>query len=256
MEDKEERRVLDQTKHGQDLEELNREWYVDAPVNQLHTEQMEVFRIVTETMNKILEEKNPSLVIDQRLDTTTRYALEALFEARMSRNVDTNTFISGLIRDKQLNQALMHLQPILAIALRPDFREGRIVYERLVEDLNHLRSDITSSILVEMPFQEAPAEDKAEEQDDDDDDASDDAGGDAGDGTLDATDDDAVPSGEGERDRAGDGDGDGNKANEPREGWFGRLLGRRGKNKARDANARNGKEPARSQDSGPEEEEP
>lgn len=232
----EEKRVLGNVHATEDIQELQQKYSADGPIGRLRPEQVEQFHIITDEMVDILESKNPEVKLDPTVDNSIRFALEALFEARTSRDVSTNEFISGLVRNKQLNQALMHLQPVLSMALRPDFPDGRAIYDRLVGDVNQLRASIQQSILAQMPVRTVPKRPKAEEQDDDDDsrptdDDDDDSQDDRGGSDRDATEragEEAVAEGANPSGTSGD--------DETKEGasWLGRLLKRRGK-KAEDS---------------------
>ena len=229
MERKEEIRFLDQARVGEDLEELNREQHADATPGRLQPDEVDLFTLITEEMVGILEGQRPFLDIDSSLDPALRCALQALFEAHTSRDGDTNEFVSGMARNKLLNQSLMQLQPILAVALRPDFREGRAMYDRLVGNMNQLRDDIKSSILSEMPVKIAPAEEKAEEQDEDEPPpGEDDEAGDEGDEGGDDAGRDRAKRQDGSSEGA---EGEASAAEKSEGSWFGRLLKRRGKDK-------------------------
>ena len=151
---------------------------VDAPLGHLQSEQINEFYTVTDEMTKILALKGPEIRLDESLGPELKYALKALFEARTAKDAENAEFVSGVLRSKRLNQALISLQPILATALRPDFKEGRTAYNRLVQHINQVRSDINTAILLELGIVydfsdskknvEGGDDDQDDDQDDDD----------------------------------------------------------------------------------------
>lgn len=179
-------RIVDKSRLGQDLDELNEQRPVDHHEGPLSAREMAGFQAVAAAMTAVLEEAEvdraseqltPALraVIDkaevehaiQALAPDQRVALELLYTAATAHDADRGTYVSALERSTMLNQALMALQPVLALGLRPDFREGRSVYQELVGLVNEVRSDITTGIWSQMmprrKKQAAPVKDEDED---------------------------------------------------------------------------------------------
>ncbi len=196
MYNSEEKRIVDKANAGEDLEELQKRKTTDAPKGTLLPEQVEQFYAVTSSMEHALR-RLPELELNDQLSKGQRYALEALYMANSADDLETeDDSISGMRRAKLLNQALIHLQPVLAMALRPDFKEGRVVYDRLVAQLGELKERIKQVILAQTS---APKKGKKKEEDDDDE---------WGDGDGDDSDDDDADADEGDTDGADEGASD------------------------------------------------
>lgn len=165
MFDNEAKRVLDRAHRGEDVEELVREQGVDAHPGRLTPELIAEFQAVASSMCDILDEK-PALRLSDQLSTAQRFALEALYMAKTAKHLETGEFISGMERGELLNQALMHLQPVVALGLRPDLQDGRPVYHQLVSQVTQTRAEITSAIAVELvPPRRAKPRKNAEQDD-------------------------------------------------------------------------------------------
>lgn len=181
-------RILDKSRLGEDLDELNEQRPVDQHEGPLSAREVAGFQAVAGAINAVLEEAQvdrvseeltPALraVIDKvevenathALTPEQRAAIELLFTAATAHDPDNGIYVSALERSTMLNQALMALQPVLALALRPDFREGRGVYQKLVDRVNEVRSDITAAIWSQM----MPRKKKQATPDKDEDDAGD-----------------------------------------------------------------------------------
>ncbi|MEM9493907.1 MAG: hypothetical protein AAGC55_32465 [Myxococcota bacterium] len=251
MHDTEKQQPIRASQLGDDVRELNRRWYTDSP-GQLTPEHVEIFHVVTGEMTEILSEmykldtrKHQELSLNQDIGDTLELALTSLLEAKNARHAEDSEFISGIERDMLLNQALMHLQPILVMGLDPNLKGGQAIYNDLVHKINEVRRDISSAIRSEIMYRTKQEPKKKSEQDDEEDDGSqDDDHSDSGDG-ISAGDDvgaDAGPdhgndisadSDAGERDSN---DGDGKRAAETGKSGFLRWpWGRRGKGKDRDS---------------------
>ena len=162
-------RILDRARAGHELDELNAELQTDMNEGAISPREVSEYQAVTAAILAVLEEANvgrmsqeltPALhvVVGNNklehalalLSPTQRKAVEQLFTAATAHDADRGTYVSALERSSLLNQALAYLQPLLAMALRPDFRDGRAVYQDLVAQLNGVRSDIMSGILSQI----------------------------------------------------------------------------------------------------------
>ncbi|WP_428267226.1 hypothetical protein [Haliangium sp.] len=162
-------RITDLARRGQDLEELSEQRPVDAYEGPLSEVEIEEFRAVCAAMRTVLDEARVDRIgerltpgwrmvsdetrlghAESRLAPSRRMALEKLFTAASARDADRNTFVSGMERKAMLEQALMELQPVLALALRPDFGEGREQYRGLVSAIKDVRKDIATASAVQL----------------------------------------------------------------------------------------------------------
>jgi hypothetical protein len=159
-------RILDRARLGQELEELQAEQQGDMYEGAISPREVSEFQAVTEAIKAVLEEAEVGRMSQELtpglhavvgnskvehalalLAPAQRDAVERLLTAATAHDADRGTYVSALERNTLLNQALMYLQPLLATALRPDFRDGRRVYQDLVAQLNDVRRDIMSGIL-------------------------------------------------------------------------------------------------------------
>lgn len=159
-------RILERARIGQELDELQAEQQGDMYEGVISPREVSEFEAVAAAIKAVLEEAEvgrmsqeltPALhtVVGNSkvehalalLSPAQREALEMLFTAATAHDADRGTYVSALERNTLLNQALMHLQPLLALALRPEYRDGRAVYQDLVRQINDVRKDIVSGIL-------------------------------------------------------------------------------------------------------------
>lgn len=217
MLDTEEKQVLDKAHQDEDLRELREQKDVDGHLGPLEQKFIDDFHAVTSSMEKALRHV-PDLHFSQELDSPEYYALKSLYMARTGRDIETGEYISGLMRQNLLNQALIYLQPVLALGLRPDFREGRVIYDKLVGQVNEVAEEIKSVIIKEA----IPPRRRALEHEKEQEDGGDDGGGDGdGDGEDESRDQDA------EEPAAADGSESQAKAkNQPARSIWSRLTGR------------------------------
>ncbi len=188
-------RILNKAQAGREIEELNERLPADAQLGPLEASDVVRFNAITGAMQEVLaqaqtgrigERLTPAMnsVLEQakldhaesRLPERYRLALEQLYTAATATHAQHSTFVSAVERGILLNQALMHLQPILALGLRPDFREGRAQYAQLVTDINAVRRDISAATalqLVKPQRREALAESEIDEPVEDDADSAD-----------------------------------------------------------------------------------
>jgi hypothetical protein len=145
MHELENKRVLDKALKGEDFRELKRQDEVDAAPGKLLPEQVEEFHRVATAMETALED-NAKPEFSPELAPMQRTALEALYMAKTAKHIETGEFVSGLKRNDLLNQALIYLQPILALGLRMDFKEGRPRYDQMVGKVSQVKAEITSAI--------------------------------------------------------------------------------------------------------------
>lgn len=178
MHDTEAKRILDQAHKDVDYRELVEHKDIDGLPGPVREEAISRFMSVTAAMTATLEE-HPQFTLQRTLDTPEHYALKALYAAKFGRDMETNIPVSALERSDLLNQALIYLQPILALGLRPDFKEGRAIYDQLVVQVQDVRTTIKTAIKVQTFIQRPQvAIDKTEEEDTDDDESPEDADGD------------------------------------------------------------------------------
>jgi hypothetical protein len=159
-------RILDRARIGQELDELQAEQQGDMYEGVISPREVSEFEAVAAAIRAVLEEAEvgrmsqeltPALhaVVGNSkvesalalLSPAQREAVEKLLTAATAHDADRGTYVSALERNTLLNQALMHLQPLLSLALRPDYRDGRAVYQDLVAKINDVRKDIVSGIL-------------------------------------------------------------------------------------------------------------
>jgi hypothetical protein len=145
MHELENKRVLDKALKGEDFRELQRQRDVDAAPGKLLPEHVEEFNRVASSMETALGE-NARPEFSQELTPMQRQAMEALYMAKSAKHIETGEFISGLKRGDLLNQALIYLQPILALGLRMDFKEGRPRYDQMVGKVSQVKAEISSAI--------------------------------------------------------------------------------------------------------------
>lgn len=189
--DTEAKLILDQAHKDSDYMELVEHKDIDGQPGPVEKEIMEQFLSVTKAVDSILK-KNPESTFQQQLDTPQYYALKALYAAKIGRDMETGIAVSALERQNLLNQALIYLQPVLALGLRPDFREGRAIYDQLAQEVQGVRDDIKDAILVETSIPKPErAKAKAEEEDTDEEPPDADADADADAADADAADADA-----------------------------------------------------------------
>ncbi len=149
-------RIVDKASKGQDLRELNDRLSADADVGPLTAElKGHFFRLagaIDAAMTGDRVQESPA-----DLSRSELMAIELLYAAKSAREADTGAYISAIERSNKFNQALMVLQPVLALGLRPDFRDGRSVYNQLVKQLNVVKGQITAAIWAQiMPKKSAP----------------------------------------------------------------------------------------------------
>ncbi|ACY17959.1 hypothetical protein Hoch_5476 [Haliangium ochraceum DSM 14365] len=213
--------IIDRARMGDDLDDLERESTVDAAQGHIDKRQLTEFEAVTETMRTIFEQGDiersdeqltPAIqaVIDRGdldrvmagLSPPQRKALDKLFTATTAEDRETGLFVSAIERSYLLNQALMYLQPVLALGLRSDLPGGRKAYHDLVEQLQRVREDISSAFGSQvMKKPKKKPVDKDEEQDDDEAEPADEDGNESGDA---AEDRDPAAAGEPQQDGPGD----------------------------------------------------
>lgn len=159
-------RILDRARAGQELDELQAEQQGDMYEGVISPREVSEFQAVAAAIKTVLEEAEVGRMSQEMtpglhavignsklehalalLSPAQREAVEKLFTAATAHDADRGTYVSALERNTLLNQALMHLQPLLALALRPDYRDGRGVYQELVAQINDVRKDILSGIL-------------------------------------------------------------------------------------------------------------
>lgn len=180
--------VIDRTRVGQELDALQVEQQEEMYEGAISPREVSELQVVVEAIRAVLEEAHvvrmsqeltPGLhtvVGNSRLEHALRLltpgqrdAVERLFTAATAHDADRGTYVSALERNALFNQALMYLQPVLSLALRPDYRDGRALYQDLVTRMNDVRRDILSGILaqgVERPSQTLDI-DVTEEDDED-----------------------------------------------------------------------------------------
>lgn len=161
-------RIFDRARLGQELDDLNAEHQSDMNEAAVSPREVSEFQAVTAAIKAVLEEAEVERMSHEltpglhavvgsskveralaQLAPAQREAVQKLFTAATAHDAGRNTYVSALERNTLLNQALMHLQPLLALALRPDFLGGRSVYHELVGQLNDVRRDILSGILAQ-----------------------------------------------------------------------------------------------------------
>lgn len=138
--------VLDKAHKGEDFQELQREADVDAAPGKLLPEYVEEFYRVAGDMDTALDDKVAEPKFSDHLTPIQRQAMEALYMATTAKHIETGEFISGIKRSDLLNQALIYLQPILALGLRMDFKEARPRYDQMVGKVTQVKSEISSAI--------------------------------------------------------------------------------------------------------------
>ncbi|GAB4509583.1 MAG: hypothetical protein Tsb0020_26180 [Haliangiales bacterium] len=200
-------RILNKAQAGRELEELNEHLPADAQLGPLEASDVVRFNAVTSAMQEVLTQAQSSRIderltpamnsvleqakldhAESRLPERYRLALEQLYTAATATHAQHGTFVSAVERGILLNQALRHLQPILALGLRPDFREGRAQYAQLVTGINAVRRDISAASalqLVKPQRREALEETELDEPVEDDADSGDSDGDDDGAGAAD-----------------------------------------------------------------------
>lgn len=137
-----------------DLDELKRGGERDAHEGKLDRKRVDEFHLVTSSMFKCLDEEYEDRMPSLSEDLTAAHyrAIEALFMARTACDVSFGEKLSGLERAGLLNQALIQLQPILSLALRPDFpdrKQALATYRALGAEIQKLQAAIAFAILVE-----------------------------------------------------------------------------------------------------------
>jgi hypothetical protein len=161
-------RILDRARLGQELDELNDERQSDMNEGAVSPREVSEFQAVTAAIKAVLEEAEVGRMSQEltpgrhavvgnskveralaQLAPAQREAVQKLFTAATAHDAGRGTYVSALERSTLLNQALMYLQPLLALAMRPDFRGGRSIYHELVGQLNEVRKDILSGILAQ-----------------------------------------------------------------------------------------------------------
>jgi hypothetical protein len=159
-------RILDRARLGQELDELQAEQQGDMYEGVISPREVSEFEAVAAALKAVLEEAEVGRMSQEMtparhtvvgnskvesalalLSPAQREAVEKLLTAATAHDADRGTYVSALERNTLLNQALMHLQPLLALALRPDYRDGRSVYQGLVAQISDVRKDIMSGIL-------------------------------------------------------------------------------------------------------------
>lgn len=153
-------------------------------VGMLDSRSVDAFFKVTSSMTVALE-RSRDVQFDATLTRTERLAMNALYMAKNARDVHSDGGISGLKRAQLLNQALAYLQPLLSVGMRPDFKEGRLMYEHLVGQIKQARTEIKTAIKLENYIPAGVPDSKRREQDDDGDDGNDDGNDDGGDSDAD-----------------------------------------------------------------------
>ena len=168
MIDTEEKLVLDKAHKDKDYQELVEQKDNDGYIGEVQRDIIDTFYSVTGAMNTTLQDVPTAITnMNQELRTPEFYALKALYGAKTGRDMETNARISGMERAELLNQALIYLQPVLSLGLRPDFKEGRAIYDQLVVKIQDVRTEIKTSLKVENYIQFTPTgKDKAETSDD------------------------------------------------------------------------------------------
>jgi hypothetical protein len=181
-------RILDRARAGHELDELNAELQTDMNEGVISPREVSEFHAVAAAIQAVLEEANVGRMSQEltpalhvvvgnnkleralaQLAPTQRKAVEQLFTAATAHDADRGTYVSALERSSLLNQALAYLQPLLALALRPDFRDSRGVYQDLVAQLNDVRADIMSGILSQVMQRPRKSLDVEVTEDDDED---------------------------------------------------------------------------------------
>jgi hypothetical protein len=147
----------------------------------------------------------------QELTAMQRQALEALYMAKSAKHVETGEFVSGLKRSDLLNQALIYLQPILALGLRMDFKEGRPRYDQMVGKVSQVRAEISSAIRSQI--MKRPRKKKPKQKDEEDPITPLDAGADAQ--AVEASEDEEMAAETGEQVETGERVETGEQAGEP-----------------------------------------
>lgn len=182
-EDKALREQAQQEDQGQEQQQTEEEVY-DGP---LDGALVESYYTLTSSMASALQ-RTKQIHFSETLERPERRALDALFMAKNARDVETDGTISGMKRAELLNQALIYLQPMLSLGLRPDFEEGRDIYKGLVGQITDAREEIKTAIKLENYIPVGVAKkDASREQDDDEedpDDTGDDASADTGEGPM------------------------------------------------------------------------
>jgi hypothetical protein len=195
MLDTEEKQILDKTRQNEDLQELREQRDIDGYLGPLEQKFIDDFLAVTSSMEKAMRHV-PDLHFSKELDSPEYYALKSLYTAKTGRDIETGEYISGMARQRLLNQALIYLQPVLSLGLRPDFKEGRGIYDKLVVQVNEVTEEIKTAINKEAVAPSGRVRGDRKEQEDTD-----------GDG--DAAGDDGDAAGDDDGDAAGDDDADG-----------------------------------------------
>jgi hypothetical protein len=96
-----------------------------------------------------------------------RMAIETIREARTG--VDRTppcAGLTGLERKTRLDDAMLHLWPILSLALHTEFQEARPVYDQIEALIGELREQIDRDILLEDRIGEPPIKDMEEDEED------------------------------------------------------------------------------------------
>ena len=143
------RQNIDKAQQGQALEHLDEQGSSEAYEGPLAPQKVAEFHTVTSAMQAILA-GTPVDAVVRDLPPAQQAALESLYTANAARDTETGLFVSGLARKQMLEQALAHLQPILAMGLRPDFRNGRPIYADLAARVGGVRKEISSAIRAQI----------------------------------------------------------------------------------------------------------
>lgn len=160
----------DKAQATQEVTELSQQAVVEESPAPPTSEAVEQFHITVRCMNHVLDGiryRNDNtleelLAQEDDLGHDERKALSDFYMAAAARDIETNQFISGIERNRLLNQALRHLQPVLAVALRPGLRQERQAYNELAVRVNAVRNAIKSAILSELPAKAKAKPEKAE----------------------------------------------------------------------------------------------
>lgn len=143
------RQNIDKAQAGQAQEQLDEQDSSEAYEGPLAPQKVAEFHAVTSAMQAIFAGM-PVETVARNLPPEQQAALESLYTAKAARDPETGLFVSGLERKQDLEQALMCLQPILALGLRPDFRAARPIYADLVARVGGVRKEISSAIRAQI----------------------------------------------------------------------------------------------------------
>lgn len=136
----------------------------DAQAERLSQHKVAEFHSVAVAMQAILDGASVDSIA-QAMTPAQRAALEHLYTARNARDAETGGYVSAAARKNKLDQALRCLQPVLALARRPDFRGGQPIFQTLAAQISGVRKEIGSAIQAQLLPMGRPAK-KVEESED------------------------------------------------------------------------------------------